>query len=229
MYMQLRHNVMRSSVRGQSVDAVFWLMWGNFVGLIYEYYLLTDAQVQQQHMVRYNEAVVIDYMCVLFTCHQFVAWVAVLVQTLHAYRHTLHNEVQRNFWISGCLACSFVLISFCLKLCSGYNVHENLGFYGIMRLDYVNWFWLVQQFAFFAYPVPFFAVNWKLMTTSGVSFSFIVAELAATVYAIVTSSHHLPADGFNMLISTFKAISFLAILYQFRIYGRRKLQRDQEV
>jgi hypothetical protein len=228
VYMQLRHNLVRSSVRGQSVDAIFWLVWGNLAGIVYDYYLLTDVQVQQQHVIRYNEPVAIDYVAVLFTLHQFVAWVAVLVQTLHVYRHTMHAEVQRNFWISGVLVTALMFTTFCLKWCSGYRVHDNLGYYGIMRLDYVNWFWLLQQFAFTTYPVPLFAVNWKLMTTNGISFYFIVAELLAALSAMVTL-HHLPADGFDLIISTLKAICFLAILYQFRIYSRRKLQREQDV
>lgn len=226
--MQLRHNLVRSSIRGQSVDAIFWLVWGNFVGLVYDYYLLTDTQAQQQHVVRYNEQVAIDYVTVLFTFHQFVAWVAVLVQTLHVYRQTMHTEVQRNFWVSGFIVATFVFLTICLEWCSGYRVYENLGYYGIMRLDYVNWFWLLQQFSFLAYPIPLFAVNWKLMTTHGISFYFILSELLATLSAMV-ASHHLPAHGFGLIIGTFKAFCFIAILYQFRIYSRRKLQRDQDV
>lgn len=229
-YFQLKHNFSRASIYGLSIDAIYWLVFGNVMRLVYDYYLYTDAQVQSQYFNRYQKHHQTPYYSTVFAFHQLSVWSIVLFyQIIYLYPHTMHKQVQRNFYVSSSLTSIYIFIGAILYFCSKFRVHNELGYYGIMKLDFINWFWTLDQFIdLTSYTIPIISVNWQLMTTRGVNFYFVILELAAVMIELLAawfdSSNNQYQLALYCIFYLFKITCLTVILYQCRIYKKRKLR-----
>ncbi|CAN6597219.1 hypothetical protein TRVA0_001S03950 [Trichomonascus vanleenenianus] len=228
---QISHIRSRQSVFGLSYDFVYWTLLSCLNEAIYWGLMSTDfAQTQSKN--RYSSPPVSHGASITFNIGQLMLYGLVAYTALCKLNHTRDPFQGVSTWTLT-ISVIFLLVAVHLFVFSSIFVDDNgLGYRGFMWLDFVNWFWATAKFGEIVRFVPQLALNFKLMSTKGLSYVFIVLNCGASVAAMLLTMVTRPflPNAINVLLYGFKALSIAGILFQFRLYGSdyRRVQKDND-
>ncbi|KAI9275080.1 PQ loop repeat-domain-containing protein [Helicostylum pulchrum] len=174
-YPQIFLNWKRKSVKGLSIDFLFYNVLGFFCYSIYNLSFYFDKEIQEEYQSRHpdSDGNLVRMNDVVFSIHGFVISLFILLQTCVYKKH----ETQK---ISS-FAAAFVWLA-----CMGaVLVVSTIHYGGAIWLDFMYYLSSIKLIVSFIKYLPQVWVNYKRKSTQGWSVQYIIWDLSGGVLSII--------------------------------------------
>ncbi|KAI8091899.1 PQ loop repeat-domain-containing protein [Thamnidium elegans] len=174
-YPQIFLNWKRKSVKGLSIDFLFYNVLGFFCYSIYNLSFYFDKEIQEEYQSRHpdSDGNLVRMNDVVFSIHGFVISLFILLQTCVYKKH----ETQK---ISS-FAASFVWLACMVAVLVVSTIHYG----GAIWLDFMYYLSSVKLIISFIKYLPQVWINYKRKSTQGWSVQYIIWDLSGGVLSII--------------------------------------------